>query len=204
MGEKFFEYGKEETDFLKNSDEKMKELIENTPHIFRTVHEDVFCSLVYSIAGQQISNKAHETVFNRLKTLAGEITPKKISALTAEKIASCGMSLRKAQNIFDLAKKETKGEICLEDLKNLSDDEAIKQLTSLKGVGKWTAEMTLIFCFERKDILSFGDFGIKKGLKILYGDDVVKKQNFLNMKQKFSPYATIASFYLWELANKRA
>ncbi|MBE5748336.1 MAG: DNA-3-methyladenine glycosylase 2 family protein [Clostridiales bacterium] len=198
---KFFNYGQKEIDYLKSRDKTLSEYIDKVGYISREINDDLFSSLVTSILGQQISNKAQATVIERLKNKT-QINPQGIFSLGIDEIKACGTSYRKAQNLLSLANKVINGAICLESLKNQSDEQVVKTLISLDGVGLWTAEMTLMFSLERQNVFSYGDFGIKKGLCLLYGLDKIDKKTFEFYRQKFSPCCTIASFYLWDVANK--
>lgn len=200
---KIFNYGQKEIEYLKSCDKTLGDYIDKVGHISREINDDLFCSLATSILGQQISNKALETVLQRLKEKA-EISPQGIYALGVDEIKACGTSYRKAQNLLSLAKKVVEGTICLESLKNESDEQVVKMLVSLDGVGVWTAQMALIFSLGRQNVLSYGDFGVKKGLCLLYGLDKIDKKTFEFFRQKFSPYCTIASFYLWHMANQNS
>ena len=200
---KHFDYGQKEIDYLTNCDKTLGEYIQKTGYIKRQMQGDLFECIATSILGQQISNKALASVVAKLKDKT-EISPQGIYALGIDEIKACGTSFRKAQNLFSLAKKVVEGTICLESLKNQSDEQVVKTLVSLDGVGVWTAEMALIFSLGRQNVLSYGDFGIKKGLCLLYGLDKIDKKTFEFYRQKFSPYCTVASFYLWDKANKNS
>jgi len=200
---KYFDYGHTEIDFLKNSDEVLGDYIDKTGILHREMYDSLFDCLVSSIVGQQISNKALSTVLARLDKVAEEdISPQKLIDVGVQKIQSCGMSLRKANNLINLSKKIVEGEICFETMQNQPDEQIVENLISLDGVGVWTAEMALIFALGRKNVMSYGDFGIKKGLCLLYGIEKPDKKTFEFYRRKFSPYGTIASFYLWDIANK--
>lgn len=199
---KTFIYGSKETTFLKNADGNMKSLIERFGHIERQIYDSLFECLVSSVVGQQISGKALDTILLRLKEKANSICPENINSLSAEDIKLCGMSFRKATNIKSLACKFLSGEVDAAAFCDMTDDEVVAKLVTLDGIGKWTAEMALIFALNRKNVMSFGDFGIRKGLQKLYGKQI-DKELFEFYRQKFSPYGTIASFYLWALANEK-
>ena len=199
---KYFVYGDKEIRHLKNADENMKNLIERMGHLDRELEEDLFAGLASSIVGQQISGRALETIWGRLEEKAKTVTPQNIDSLSVEDIQSCGMSFRKANNIKSLAAKFLSGEIDTEEIEKMTDDEVVSKLTRLDGIGKWTAEMTLIFTLKRPDVMSFGDYGIRKGLSKLCGREV-DKTTFEVYRQKFAPYGTVASFYLWELASEK-
>ncbi len=197
-----FNYDIVETDYLKEKDAILGEVIEKFGHIERTVDEDIFSSVVLSIIAQQISNSAYNTVRKRLIDAIGTINSENIISLGRDRIKSFGISYRKADCILDFAHKVHIGEFDINGLYDKSDDEVIKELSALRGVGSWTAEMIMIFSLQRKNILSYSDFGIKKGLCMLYGLDKIDKSTFEIYKEKFSPYCTVASFYLWATANQ--
>lgn len=196
----FFEYGQEAMDYLKNVDVKLKMAIEELGVIEREIQPDLFEGLISSIISQQISGKAAQTVWNRLVTEIGQVTPQSISKTDVALIQKQGMSMRKASNIKAIADEIIKGAITLEDLKLMPDEEVIKVLVSLPGIGKWTAQMLLIFSMQRLDILSWEDLGIRRGLCKLYGIEKLDKKTFEHLKSKYSPYGTIASFYLWAVS----
>lgn len=196
-----FEYGAIETDYLAMRDPVLGKVITRVGFIERKIDTDVFASLVKSIAGQQISNAALQTVVGRLTRAVGVITPESICKLGTDGVHACGMSMRKAENIVSLAEKVQGDELDLDELCGMSDDEVIKCLTELKGIGAWTAEMTLIFSLGRKDVLSFGDYGIRKGIELLYGEEKITRAKLREYHARYSPYATVASFYLWKIGN---
>lgn len=186
---------------LKAADPKLGEEIEKRGFIKREVEEDIFLALVTSIINQQISNKAAFTVNNRLLGLVGEITPENILKTSLEDIQKCGMSMRKAEYIYGVAKAVNDGMIDLEQLHDLSNEKVIKELTSLKGIGEWTAEMLLIHALERPDILSYKDLGIRRGLMKLHQLEELPPAEFEIFRSKYSPYGTVASIYLWQIST---
>ena len=196
-----FPYGERELEYLKARDSRLGAVIDRVGFISREVDGDIFASVVKNIAGQQISNAALKTVLGRLAEACGEITSENVCTVGVERLCACGMSMRKAENIFDIARNVCKGEIDLEILRSLSDEEIISRLTSFRGIGTWTAEMLLIFTFLRPNVLSFGDFGIKRGIELLYGEGKLTRKKFNEYREIYSPYATIAGFYLWAVAN---
>lgn len=197
----FFTYGQKEIAHLKAKDPVLGAYIEQRGMIYRSVNPDLFSALVSSIISQQITGKAAQTVFQRLKDLAGEIKPENIVKHTIEELQKCGMSFRKASYIRDLSEKVATKTFDLESIRALNDEELIEKLIKLKGIGRWTAEMLMIFSLERSDILSYNDLAIFRGLQMLYGLADISKEEFAKIKERYSPYASIASFYLWDLAN---
>ena len=170
--------------------------------IKRPIKRDVFAALVDGIVSQQISGKAAATVWNKLQNLCVEITPERIHATDIELIQKCGMSMRKAQYIKSAADAVCSGALDLSALCDMPDDEVIEQLSALPGIGVWTAEMLLIFSLERKNVLSFGDLAIRRGLCKLYGHKELTKEQFLRYKKRYSPFGSIASLYLWEISTQ--
>lgn len=198
----FFEYDEDVMAYLCGRDEKLGVYIRKYGKIYRQTVPDVFVSLVRSMLAQQISNKAFLTVYGRVEHVCcGSITAENILGLDAESLCSCGVSARKAQNIFALAEYFLQNRIAAKYFENKSDEEIIKELAGLPGIGVWTAEMFLLFTLQRQDILSYGDFGIKKGLCLVHGLDKINKKIFSEFKKLYSPFGSAASLYLWEIAN---
>ena len=111
------------------------------------------------------------------------------------------MSLRKAEYIKDFADKIVSGEFDLQAVEKMSDTEAITALSSLKGIGKWTAEMILLFCLQRPDILSYDDLAIQRGLRMLYHHRKITRELFNKYQRRYSPYGSTAAIYLWAIAG---
>lgn len=184
---------------LGECDNQMLKLIQLIEEVSIPIRENRFESLVRSIVGQQISVKAASTIFERLKNKVGELTPEAISVLDVESLREVGLSKQKISYMKDLCEKIIGNDINLYLLDNLSNEEVIKQLTQVKGIGKWTAEMFLMFSVGRTDVLSLGDAGLQRACKWLYeaksdadGRDVLKQKG-----ESWSPFSSIASFYLW-------
>jgi len=198
----YFEYGIRETEYLKSRDRKLGEAIERIGFVKREIIPDPFCALVYSVVGQQVSGKAADTVFSRLYTKAGGITPENLISLKHEDIQACGMSARKAGYIRGIAEAAVTGAVDFASLGSKTDEEIVGLLTQLPGIGVWTAEMLLIFSLGRPNVLSYSDFGIRKGIMKLYGIDKLTRKNFDEFRSIYSPYCTTASIYLWEIAKE--
>ncbi|MDR2167480.1 MAG: DNA-3-methyladenine glycosylase 2 family protein, partial [Clostridiales bacterium] len=165
---KYFEYGEKEMEYLGKRDKRLGAAISRIGPLRRAVNPEPFSALVESIVGQQISNKAAATVCARLRALCG-MDAARLHALAAEEIQSCGMSMRKAGYIKNIAEAAANKTIDFAGLNEKSDHEVIKILTGIKGVGLWTAEMLLIFSLMRPDVVSFGDLAIRRGMMNLYG-----------------------------------
>ena len=196
----FFKYTQTELDALKQKDKKLAAVIERYGIIKREINTDVFSALVGSIISQQISGKAAETVENKLVRLCGEITPELIHGMDISDIRQCGMSMRKANYIKEAAKAVRAGTIDPAALDSLPDEEIINLLTGLPGIGVWTAEMLLIFSLNRKNVLSYGDLAIRRGMCKLYGLESLTKERHGKYKKRYSPFGSIASLYLWRLS----
>jgi 3-methyladenine DNA glycosylase/8-oxoguanine DNA glycosylase len=195
-----FEYGQKEIDYLKSKDKKLGAAIEKIGMIERKVTPDPFEALISSVVGQQISSKAAVTVWNRLVELLGGITPEHISEADISKVQGCGMSQRKAGYIKGIAEAAIIGEVDFNKLYTLTDEEIIKKLSSLHGVGEWTAEMLLIFSLNRPDVVSYKDLAIRRGMMNLYGLKELPKEKFDKYKKRYSPQGSVASLYLWALS----
>jgi DNA-3-methyladenine glycosylase II len=195
-----FEYGQKEIDYLKSKDKKLGAAIERIGLIKRRITPDPFTALVSSVVGQQISSKAAETVWNRLNNLLGSITPESIAQAELSGIQGCGMSVRKAEYIKGVAEAAISGEVDFDSLHTLTDEEIIKKLSSLHGVGVWTAEMLLIFSLCRPDVVSYRDLAICRGMMNLYGLKELPKDKFERYRKRYSPYGSVASLYLWALS----
>ena len=197
----FFEYGDKEISHLKSADTKLAAAINQIGKIDRAVDRDFFSSLVRSIVGQQISTQAQRTIWNRIKAGVGIITPENIDKLSEEEIQKFGVSFRKASYIKSAASKICSGELDFESLHELSEEEVIKELMKLKGVGVWTSEMLMIFSMQRSDVISYGDLAIRRGMCMLYGLETIDKAIFEKYRKRYSPYASVASLYIWAIAG---
>lgn len=195
-----FEYGQKEIDYLKSKDKKLGAAIEKIGMIARKVTSDPFEALISSVVGQQISSKAAVTVWNKLVEVLGGITPECISEADISKIQLCGMSQRKAGYIKGIAEAAISGEVDFNKLYTLTDEEIIKKLSSLHGVGEWTAEMLLIFSLNRPDVVSYKDLAIRRGMMNLYGLKELPKEKFDKYRKRYSPQGSVASLYLWALS----
>ena len=197
----FFEYGEKETEYLKSKDARLAEVIESVGHIERAGDTDLFSSVVHHIIGQQISTKAQRTIWGRMKERFGDITPEDIDRADIEELQSMGMTFRKAEYIKDFCGKVHRGEFDLEAVRDMPDDEAIRYLASLKGIGVWTAEMLLLFCLQRPDILSYDDLAIQRGMRMVYHHRKIDRKLFEKYRRRLSPYCSVASLYFWAVAG---
>jgi len=199
MDKRFFEYGETELNHLRRKDKKLGAVIDDIGIIKRAVNPDLFSALVESIVGQQISSKAADTVCRRLDELCG-MSAECLSVLTVEEIQSCGMSMRKAEYVKGVADVVVSKELDLEAFPTMSDDEIIKTLSAIRGVGVWTAEMLLIFSLMRPNVVSYGDLAIRRGMMKLYNLKELSKDSFDRYAKRYSPYGSVASLYLWHIS----
>lgn len=197
----YFKYGEKEISYLKNKDKKLAEVIEKVGLIERKTDPELFSALVHHIVGQQISTKAQATIWERIKNSFGSVTPERVLNASVDEIRSFGISLRKVEYIKDFAEKVHTGEFDIEAAEKMEDDELIKYLTTLKGVGVWTAEMILLFCLQRPNVFSFDDLAIKRGLRMVYHHRKIDRKLFEKYRRRFSPYCSVASLYLWAVSN---
>lgn len=196
-----FIYGERELTHLKQADPILGAAIDRIGYISRPVIPDLFCALVNAIAGQQISSKALDTVWTRIQARFCPLSAKTICAAPLESLQSCGISMRKAEYIHAAAQQVQNGQLDLEALQALPDDAVCARLSALRGVGTWTAEMLLIFSMQRPDVLSFDDLAIQRGLRMLYHHRQITRKLFDKYRRRYSPYATVASLYLWAIAG---
>src|SRR5690554_251340 len=201
MPQVYFEYSNHEVEYLKSRDTILGAAIDKIGKIWRPINPDPFTALISSIVSQQISKKAAATVWTRLSN-AVDITPEAIARTEPKSIQACGMSHRKAEYIQGIAQAALAGKVDFASLHTLEDGEIIAQLSALRGVGVWTAEMLLIFSLNRPNVLSYNDLAIRRGMMHLYGHKELPRQRFERYRTRYSPYCSVASLYLWELSGQ--
>jgi len=153
-----------------------------------------FQTLATSIIGQQLSAKAADTIKSRILLLAPDFSPENILATKPEDLRGAGLSGSKVKYLTALANAVTKGELDFCAMRKHSDEQVIQQLIALHGVGRWTAEMFLIFGLKRPDVLALGDAGLQRAVRLLFGD----KATLEKVSKKWRPYCSVASWYLWK------
>ena len=190
-------YWKQAKLFLSKKDKVLKKLILKYRGSLKT-RKDPFFSLCKSIVGQQISVQAANSVWNKLENKVKRIAPKNISKLNNRQLASCGLSRQKILYLKILSKKFITKELDIKKMKKMSDKDAIKYLTQVKGIGVWTAEMFLFFNLMRSDIFPVQDIGLLRGISVNYKTKYPPSELQLKrFKNKWSPYCTVATWYLW-------
>jgi DNA-3-methyladenine glycosylase II len=162
---------------------------------------DAYGALLRAIVGQQLSTKAARTIYLRVLDLFGGATPSPEQLLEAseEELRACGLSGRKTEYIRDLASHVLSGELELDRLPELGDEEVIEEIVAVRGLGRWTAEMFLIFHLQRPDVLSGGDLGIRKAVQVEYGlEEMPAPAKVIEIGETWRPHRSLASLYLWE------
>jgi DNA-3-methyladenine glycosylase II len=162
---------------------------------------DAYGALLRAIVGQQLSTKAARTIYLRVVELFGGATPSPEQLLEASEddLRGCGLSGRKTEYVRDLARHVLSGELELDRLDQLGDEEVIEEIVAVRGLGQWTAEMFLLFHLERPDVLSGGDLGIRKAIQVEYGlEEMPPPTRVLEIGEPWRPHRSLASLYLWE------
>ncbi|MDL2266376.1 DNA-3-methyladenine glycosylase 2 family protein [Desulfovibrio sp. OttesenSCG-928-G15] len=201
-----FEYGSRETHYLARKDAALAAVMKEIGHVYREVTPDLFAALVQQIVCQQISTKGAMTIWNRMLAAFGSLTPQSLTPQSLalapiEDIQKCGMSMRKAGYIKELTQTVQDGRLDLNALRTMPDDELCAHLVQIKGIGVWTAEMLMTFSMQRPDVMSWDDIAIHRGLRMLYRHRKISRELFARYKKRYSPYASVASLYLWEIAG---
>ena len=185
--------------FLSKKDKVMKKLINSYKDGALITRNDIFFSLCKSIIGQQISVAAANSVFSKFeKVCKGRINAKNVNKLSAQNLKRCGLSRQKVRGIKDLAKKIINKEFKPHLIKKMNDEEAILYLSELRQIGRWSAEMILLFTFNRSNIWPLQDIGLLRAISNNYNKKYFPPKNFLvKLYKKFSPYCSVATWYLW-------
>ena len=197
----YFAYGTKETDYLSRKDKRLAAAIAQIGTIEREVDTDLFAAVVHHIIGQQISMKAQATIWQRMRDALGTVDAERLLAAGVPQLQQLGMTFRKAEYITDFSQKIHDGTFDLQAVWQMPDDEAIRALSSLKGIGVWTAEMILLFCMQRPDVFSYDDLAIQRGLRMLYHHRKIDRKLFEKYRRRFSPYGSVASLYLWAISG---
>jgi DNA-3-methyladenine glycosylase II len=175
----------------------------------RAAESDHFEGLVSAIASQQLSTKAAATIFARVKALGldetGTFHPATLLARDETALRGAGLSGQKTRYIRDVCEKVTSGALALDSLHAIDDEAVIEALCSVKGVGRWTAEMFLMFRLGRPDVLPVGDLGIQKGFMRLFGlRTMPTPEKMMKLAKPFQPYRSVACWYLWRLTEEKS
>ena len=184
---------------LSKKDKVMKKLIYSYKDGSLVTRNDIFFSLCKSIIGQQISVAAANSVFLKFEKICqGKITAKNVNKLSEKKLKRCGLSRQKVRGIKDLAKKIILKKFKPHLIKKMDDEEAIEYLSNLKQIGRWSAEMILLFTFNRSNIWPLQDIGLLRAISNNYKKKYFPPKTFLKkLYKKFTPYCSVATWYLW-------
>ena len=186
-------------------DPKMDEIIEQVGEYNIKITKNRYQSLVEAIIAQQLSGYAADSILKRFKKLYKSKFPKPVDVIKTSnpKLRSVGLSKMKISYIKDLSKKIELNELKIRSFSSKDDEFIIEQLTSVKGIGRWTAEMFLIFSLGRQDVLPVGDLGLKKGIQLMYSlKELPKEKEIEEFAESWRPYRTVATWYLWKSLQK--
>ncbi len=180
-------------------DPVMGAIMRQHPRVYMMVRGEPFMTLARAICGQQISVKAAQSVWNRVCVcLDQKITQQAVVAANRKNLRACGLSDRKTEYIADLAQHFVDGKIHARDWPRMSDEEIIAELTDVRGIGRWTAEMFLMFNLLRPDVFPLDDLGLQKGIRVAYFRG--RKTSLSRMKklgETWRPWRSVATWYLW-------
>ncbi|MFI5267561.1 MAG: DNA-3-methyladenine glycosylase family protein [Chloroflexota bacterium] len=161
---------------------------------------DYFASLARSILFQQLAGRAAAAIHARfVEAIGGEVTPEAVLAVTPEALRSAGLSGAKTAAVIDLATKVLDGTVPLAALGELDDEEIIARLSTVRGIGRWTAEMFLMFELERPDVWPVDDYGVRNGWTLIYSlPELIKPRDLREQGERFRPYRSLAAWYCWQ------
>jgi DNA-3-methyladenine glycosylase II len=183
---------------LSRADPHLAEIIKSNPRVYLTRRGEAFHTLARSIVGQQISVKAAQSVWDRLVTTAGEVTPGRFQRMAPDELRACGLSQRKAEYVLDLAGRFTSGALQHTQWPQWNDEDIIADLIQVRGIGRWTAEMFLMFNLLRPDVLPMDDLGLRNAINRHYakrGELSVKRMRAI--AAVWAPWRSVATWYLW-------
>ncbi len=192
-------YWKKAKNYLSSKDKVMKNLIKRYDDATLSTRKDVFYSLCKSIIGQQISVAAANSVYKKFNTACkGKITPQSVKKLGITKLKKCGLSKQKAKGIKELSIKFINKSFDPNLIKKMNDEEAIEYLSTLRQIGRWSAEMILLFTFNRSNIWPVQDIGLLRAISNNYNKKYLPPMSFVKKLSKiYSPYCSVATWYLW-------
>jgi|TARA_B100001996_G_scaffold362242_1_gene329614 DNA-3-methyladenine glycosylase II len=193
----YWEVAKEE---LSNNDKILSKIISKFDDLELISRGDMFFTLIRSIIGQQISVKAAASVWSKFTEEIGDITPENILSTNLEDLRKCGLSQRKAEYVIGISESWPK--YSKFDWEEMDDHEIIEKLVQLRGVGKWTAEMILIFTLLRPDVFPIGDIGMVRGIEKSYkSGEKISEEELHKISEKWKPWRTVACCYMWRTVD---
>src|SRR5947209_8205328 len=183
---------------LARRDPVMGGIMRSHPKIFMARRGEPFLTLARAIVGQQISVKAAQSVWDRLVVCVGEMTPEKVLLKQRPVLRACGLSDRKTEYIADLAQHFADGKIHVHRWPEMEDEAIIAELVEVRGIGRWTAEMFLIFNLLRPDVFPLDDLGVQKGIRLAYFNNrKISLKRMEKLAETWRPWPSVASWYLW-------
>lgn len=186
-------------------DQKLRDVITQVGKFQLKITKNRYKSLVEAIATQQLTGSAAKSILNKFTSMYDNRFPKPIDVIITsnKKLQNTGLSRMKVLYIKELSKKIESRELNFKKISKLSDEEVVSELTKIKGIGRWTAEMFLIFSLGRLDVFPTGDLGLKKGIQLLYSmSELPQPPEMVRIAEKWRPYRTIATWYLWKSLKK--
>lgn len=191
-------YWSEACEHLMRKDRVMRRLVPQYPVGQLESRGDAFVTLARSIVGQQISVKAAQTVWDRFAALKPRITPNSVQQMEVDAMRASGLSTRKVEYLKDLSNHFIDGKVHTRQWDTMSDDDVIRELTAIRGIGRWTAEMFLIFFMLRPDVLPLDDVGLINGVSHLYfSGEPVSRHEVRDLASAWAPYRSVATWYIW-------
>ena len=191
-------YWDEATAHLSKRDKVLRKLIRKYPEADITPRGDAFQALARAIVGQQISTKAAQSIWNRFADCVGKVTPANVVAKEAQELRACGFSGQKVAYVKDLASRFHAGEVKPRRWSRMADEAIIEELVAVKGIGRWTVEMFLMFQLMRPDVLPVDDLGLRRAMERNYNrGDPLTKDEMRTIGAPWTPFSSVASWYLW-------
>jgi DNA-3-methyladenine glycosylase II len=183
---------------LARKDPTMARIIRSHPKVFLARRGEAFTTLARAIVGQQISVKAAQSVWDRFALCVGEVTPENVLKKERPVLRACGLSDRKTEYIADLAQHFADGRIHVERWPEMADEQIIAELVEVRGIGRWTAEMFLMFNLLRPDVFPLDDLGLQKGIRLAYFKGrKVSLRTMQKVGEGWRPWRSVATWYLW-------
>ncbi|HXF77498.1 MAG TPA: DNA-3-methyladenine glycosylase [Usitatibacter sp.] len=183
---------------LARSDPVLKKLIKSYPNMAIASRGDEFQTLARAIVGQQISTKAAASIWARFAECSGAVTPKRVAALAPEAMRACGLSGAKVRYIHDLAQHFASGSVKPRRWPAMDDEAIIEDLVRVKGIGRWSAEMFLMFHLMRPDLLPVDDLGLRRAMERQFNRGrALTKDRMRRIASRWAPYRSVATWYLW-------
>jgi DNA-3-methyladenine glycosylase II len=197
------DYWAEATRHLAKQDKVLRQLIRKYPEADLKLRGDAFQALARAIVGQQISVKAAQSIWTRFEACVGKVKASNVVAKEAAELRACGFSGQKVSYVKDLARRFHEGEVKPRRWKAMADEAIIEELVAVKGIGRWTAEMFLMFHLVRPNVLPVGDLGLQRAMERNYNNGrALTRERMRRIGEPWSPYASVGSWYMWRSLEK--